>query len=259
MGHRALDYEPHRYAERLLTRSGFHAEVIAELGHTEQVYPMMRLRSQNEAPHRLLVTAATHGNERAGLLAIPAILDDIEADPSLLDGVQLYVITPVNPVGAAMDSRYNAAGFDINRDFVRFETREAQIVRDAMLELRPHLVLSLYEGPQEGSLSICNDEVDRDLALALLESMAAAGVELAEKNYFRQPLSPPGYDPASPATNVVHALWGSLLGLGASTQLSQRHRIPEIILESPWTHPSPEVRIQAHRQLVLAALRQLRP
>lgn len=259
LGHQLLDYDPERYAERLLTRPGVQGEVVARFGHEGRRYPTVRVRTPNvDAPRRLLVCAGIHGNERAGILAIPTILDDVAADPSLIDGVHLDILTPVNPVGAAMNSRYNAAGFDLNRDFIRFETREARIVRDVMLETRPSLVLSLHEGPQEGSFLICNDEVDRELALALVDAMAGAGVHMAEKNYFRQPLSPAGYDPATPATNVVHHLWGSVLGLAASTQLSQRHRIPEIVLESPWTHPDPRVRIQAHRHLVLAALRELR-
>ena len=50
------------------------------------------------------------------------------------------IVTPVNPIGAMEGSRFNGQGFDINRDFRRFDPRQARVV---LLEGGPR-VLGAY-------------------------------------------------------------------------------------------------------------------
>ena len=104
--------------------------------------------------------------------------------------VQLVVIAPVNPVGAAELSRYNAQGYDINRDFVRFETQEARAVRRAFEQDRPDFLVALHEGPQDDTFMFTNRRVDPQLAGRLLDAMARGGTELGDKDYFGRTLNP---------------------------------------------------------------------
>ena len=88
--------------------SGFVARDRAEVGvlagrelHGEEIVKAGRYLIAKT----LLVLAGVHGNEHAGLLAVPRLLEKWTED-----AVRLVVITPVNPVGAAELSRYNADG-----------------------------------------------------------------------------------------------------------------------------------------------------
>ena len=99
----------------------FHGDVFevreeARLDYEGRGHPMISLRSRVDATRTLFVMAGIHGNERAGLLAVPRILERF--DPAR--GVRLVVLAPTNPVGAAALSRFNADGYDVNRDFARF-------------------------------------------------------------------------------------------------------------------------------------------
>ena len=65
-----------------------------------------------DAPRRVLVVGCIHGNERAGI-AIADLLIRIPP-PRELD---LWVVPVLNPDGAAADTRGNADGVDLNRNF----------------------------------------------------------------------------------------------------------------------------------------------
>jgi murein peptide amidase A len=60
----------------------------------------------------LLVVGVIHGNEQFGLGVISRL-----NHMSVPAGVALWVIPEMNPDGVAADSRYNAHGVDLNRNF----------------------------------------------------------------------------------------------------------------------------------------------
>jgi murein peptide amidase A len=67
------------------------------------------------SPHarrRVLVVGCLHGNECAGL----AITSALRHEP-VPPGVQLWVVPEMNPDGTAADTRQNADGVDLNRNF----------------------------------------------------------------------------------------------------------------------------------------------
>ena len=66
----------------------------------------------NHAKRRILVVGCMHGSECAGL-AITAALRRTR----LPVGVQLWLVPEMNPDGTAADSRQNAHGVDLNRNF----------------------------------------------------------------------------------------------------------------------------------------------
>lgn len=67
-----------------------------------------------DAPVRVLVVGAIHGNETAGV----AVIDRLRASPPRLPaGVAVWLIDDLNPDGAAAGTRQNARGVDLNRNF----------------------------------------------------------------------------------------------------------------------------------------------
>jgi protein MpaA len=66
----------------------------------------------DRAPRRILVVGCIHGNECAGL----AITSALRRAP-VPAGVQLWLVPEMNPDGTAADTRQNADGVDLNRNF----------------------------------------------------------------------------------------------------------------------------------------------
>jgi hypothetical protein len=248
----SIAFEIDRYLERIRAFEGERFEVVEQtrIGSL----PILSVRSRGVATKTLLVLAGIHGDERAGLLAVPSILERWSAGD-----VRLVVITPVNPVGAARQTRANGNGQDINRDFVRFATAEARVVRDAFESLRPDFVISLHEGPQRGTFMFANECVDLALAASLCDALEAGGTVLATRDYFGMPLRPPGLSPASATTRAVWRLWARAFRSKASIVYSQDRAIPELVLESSWWNPDEEARVRPHVNLVLAVAQALGP
>lgn len=250
-----LGFELPRYVETIRGYDDrFDVTTIAEVQYLDEPYPILEARSRTSTPRRrLLVLAGVHGNEHAGLLAVPPILDRFDA----ASDVALSIVTPVNPVGAAHLSRYNGEGYDINRDFVRFFTPEARAVREVIERFEPDFIVSLHEGPQDATFMFANRRVDRALALRLLERIEARGSTLAERDYFGRRLVPPGYSPIGAIAFSLHWLWARTLSMMATGMYADERGIPEITLESGWRLPDREARVRAHVELIGALLDEL--
>lgn len=248
----AFDLDRYVDAVRAFDGERFEVRTEASVSYRGRAHPILSVRSRRAASKTLLVLAGVHGNEHAGLLAIPRVLERWSAD-----GVRLVVITPVNPVGAAELSRYDAEGYDVNRDFIRFETPEARLVRDVYARERPDFVISLHEGPQDATFMFTNRFVDDALARTLLDALAAGGTALAERDYFGLRLRPPGLSAGTPAVALLSWIWAGTLGMKTTLSFSEDRGIPEITLESSWRLPDEDARVRAHVDLVAAVARAL--
>jgi hypothetical protein len=163
----------------------------------------------------------------------------------------------VNPVGAAELSRFNADGYDVNRDFIQFRTEEARVVRSAFDEFRPDFVVSLHEGPQEAAFIFANACVDVAMAKRLLQALQAGGTTLATKDYFGLPLRPPGLSASSPFQRTVLRLWEATFKMQAVNAFAAARDIPEVTLETGWRSADRKGRVRAHVDLVLAVRQEL--
>jgi hypothetical protein len=211
--------------------------------------PILSVSSRTPDPtKRLLIVSGIHGNEQAGILCIPEILERWDRDSS----VAVRILTPANAIGAAELSRFNADGYDINRDFLRFRTEEAQLVRRTFDEFRPDFVLSLHEGPQDAAFIFANPHVDGALARRLLVALEAGGTTLAEKDYFGLKLKPPGLSASTPVQRGILRLWEATLKMRAVNAHAASLGLPEITLESGWRSPDRAARVRAHVDLTLA-------
>jgi len=70
------------------------------------------VRGPTDAPRKILLVGCIHGNECAGV----AIISALERAP-VVKGVQLWLVPEMNPDGTAADTRQNADGVDLNRNF----------------------------------------------------------------------------------------------------------------------------------------------
>ena len=64
------------------------------------------------APRKILLVGCIHGNECAGVAILSAL-----ARLPLPNGIQLWLVPEMNPDGTAADTRHNADGVDLNRNF----------------------------------------------------------------------------------------------------------------------------------------------
>jgi hypothetical protein len=250
MGVVPLGYEPDAFEASI--RAFADRYDVAELGRVSYrgtSRPILSVSTRQAAPAtRLLLLSGVHGNEQAGILCVPEILERYDRDGD----VALRVLTPVNPIGAAELSRFNADGYDINRDFIRFRTDEARLVRDAVADFRPDFVLSLHEGPQDAAFMFANQHVDGGLARRMLAALEAGGTTLAERDYFGLRLKPTGLSESSPVQRGVLRLWEATLKMQAVNAYVATLGIPEITLESSWRSTDRAARVRAHVDLTLA-------
>ncbi|HET7513804.1 MAG TPA: M14 family zinc carboxypeptidase [Gaiella sp.] len=86
---------------------------VESLGHSVRGRPITVLeRGDPDAPVRALVVGSIHGNEPAGI----GIVEQLES-MSLPSERDLWTIEAANPDGVAADTRTNAHGVDLNRNF----------------------------------------------------------------------------------------------------------------------------------------------
>ena len=245
-----LGYEPDAF-EHAVRAFGDRYDVVEEgrVAYRDTTRPILSVSSRTTDPaKRLLIVSGVHGNEQAGIVCIPEILERFDRDGP----VALRVLTPVNAVGAAELSRFNADGYDINRDFIQFRTEEARIVRRTFDEFRPDFVLSLHEGPQDAAFLFTNPHVDGALARRLLAALEAGGTTLATKDYFGLTLRPPGLSASSPVQRGILRLWEATLKMQAVNAFAATRGVPEVTLESSWRSTDRTARVRAHVDLALA-------
>ena len=120
--------------------------------------PVARVASTGtEPPLRVLVLAAQHGTERAGLEVALRLVRDVTVGrlEGLRSGLELRVVPMANPDGVAERRRLSAAGIDLYRDHIRLEASETRAIWAEYAAWRPHGVLDLHElGPSEYPLQI---------------------------------------------------------------------------------------------------------
>ncbi|MDQ2649706.1 MAG: DUF2817 domain-containing protein [Actinomycetota bacterium] len=244
-----LGYEPEAFEASVRAFAGrYDVGELARVAYRGTTRPILSVSSRSPAAtKRLLVLSGVHGNEQAGIMCVPEILERYPDDGP----VALRLITPVNAIGAAELSRFNADGYDINRDFVRFRTDEARAVRQVFEEFRPDFVLSLHEGPQDAAFMFANRHVGDALSRRLLGILEAGGTTLATKDYFGLKLTPPGLSASTPVQRAVLRLWSSTLGMMAVNEWASRLGIPEVTLESSWRSTDHAARVRAHVDLTL--------
>ncbi|MGF1648643.1 MAG: M14 family zinc carboxypeptidase [Kineosporiaceae bacterium] len=97
----------------------------------------------------LLVNNNIHGNEWEGTDSTFQILEELafSDDPAvgdLLDSTVLAFVVSMNPDGRVAGTRANAAGFDMNRDFITQSQPENVMLRDQLIRYEPLTMLDMH-------------------------------------------------------------------------------------------------------------------
>ena len=86
---------------------------VVTIGHSVRRRPIRaQVIGPNSAPRKILLVGCIHGNECAGIRILNAI-----SRKRVPPGVQLWLVRQMNPDGTAFDTRQNADGVDLNRNF----------------------------------------------------------------------------------------------------------------------------------------------
>ena len=73
-----------------------------------------------EGPDVTFVLAAIHGNEKAGISLVRRLDKYLQQRPEIIERRKVVLLPIANPDGVARNSRYNARGIDLNRNFPAF-------------------------------------------------------------------------------------------------------------------------------------------
>ncbi|RIK16193.1 MAG: peptidase M28 [Acidobacteria bacterium] len=97
----------------------------------------------------VLIDANIHGNEFEGTDAALRLVEDwaTSTDPQVeraLATTRVHLVISANPDGRAAGTRRNAAGFDLNRDLLTATQPESRALRDALVRIRPVMMLDLH-------------------------------------------------------------------------------------------------------------------
>jgi protein MpaA len=130
------------------------AERPVLLGRSWQGRPIRAFEVGNPSGTRVLVVGCIHGNETAGI----AVADALEHQaPRDLD---LWIVPDLNPDGVAANTRQNAHGVDLNRNFPfrwrpmsgvyasgprPLSERETRIIHRLILRLRPRVTIWFHQ------------------------------------------------------------------------------------------------------------------
>lgn len=114
----------------------------------------LRITRLGRGPRRVLWVGGIHGNEREGRIATEELPRALLEVPGALETVTLTILEDSNPDGTARNTRGNARGVDLNRNYPAanfqpsrlfglrpLDQPEAKALHDLILEERPHLVI----------------------------------------------------------------------------------------------------------------------
>ncbi|MEQ8807596.1 MAG: M14 family metallopeptidase [Imperialibacter sp.] len=132
----------------LRDKKGFSVTKAGESIEGRSIY----LVKAGTGPVKVLLWSQMHGDETTAtrvLLDLFNFLSDkstfAKEKEALLKGVTLYFIPMLNPDGAEQFQRRNALGIDINRDAVRLQSPEAQLLKHVRDSLNPDFGFNLHD------------------------------------------------------------------------------------------------------------------
>ena len=104
------------------------------------------------------IMATIHGNEAAGTPLVRRLAWYLRERPAMLNRRKVVLMAVANPDGMVYNSRYNAKGVDLNRNFVaanRVNSKEtgltalsepeARVIRQLILEYTPDRIVSIHQ------------------------------------------------------------------------------------------------------------------
>ena len=98
---------------RALAKPSYRAKIV---GRSVENRPIMT-RVYGDGPDVVLLLAGIHGNEAAGVPILERLGKELMDNPQYLQGRTVVLLPQVNPDGVKANTRGNANGVDLNRNF----------------------------------------------------------------------------------------------------------------------------------------------
>jgi protein MpaA len=111
-----------------------------------------------QGPDVTLILAAIHGNEPAGTPLVRRLAEHLRQSPHLLAGRTVVLLPAANPDGLAYNSRSNANGVDLNRNFstanrannaefgrTALSEPEARAIQQLIRQYSPDRIVSIHQ------------------------------------------------------------------------------------------------------------------
>jgi Zinc carboxypeptidase len=132
--------------------------------------------STGTGPFRVMLWSQMHGDEPTATAALFDVFDYLQrhqADPvvqRILTSLTLYIVPMLNPDGAERFQRRNAQGIDVNRDALRLQSAEGQILKTLRERFKPRVGFNLHnqnwttsvgEPPKPASISLLSVAYDK--------------------------------------------------------------------------------------------------
>ena len=104
------------------------------------------------------IMGAIHGDEPASAVVVKVLLEHLKSNPQLLKGRRVILIPVANPDGLAANTRFNARGIDLNRNFeavnrinkpeygaAGLDEPESVAIKELLLKHKPDRIISLHQ------------------------------------------------------------------------------------------------------------------
>jgi len=111
-----------------------------------------------DADDTVLIMATIHGNEPAGTPLLNRLAEHLQNNPHLLAGRRVVLMPVANPDGLAANTRENARGIDLNRNFEAanridnstngfrpLSEPESRALKSVIEEYRPSRIVSIHQ------------------------------------------------------------------------------------------------------------------
>jgi len=182
---------------------------LTTLGKSIRGRSLWAVRLGNPVPNgsrRILVLCRQHGDEPASTEAALRLIKSVaeKRDPALqtaLSHVTLYLVPMVNPDGAGANTRLNANGADLNRDWGAFSQPETRAVVHAARLIRPNLIIDAHNWDGKDTYNADCLEAPRasnSPALRVTQAIQSANIARLANNGFA--VAPTRYGADSPNT-----------------------------------------------------------
>ncbi|KQC00633.1 M14 family zinc carboxypeptidase [Pedobacter sp. Hv1] len=121
---------------------------VVHLGNSVQQHSINLVKWGN-GKTKIMLWSQMHGDEATGTMALFDLFNFLQGDNEhvklLTENCQLFFIPMVNPDGAAAFTRRNAQQIDINRDFLKESSSEAQILKQCRADIKPDFGFNLHD------------------------------------------------------------------------------------------------------------------
>ena len=174
----------------------------------------------------VFINASIHGDEAPGVDAAIRLIETLAYEDSaevraILDSVILLVNVVANPDGRVQNTRANANGFDLNRDFITQSQPETQAMVKVITEWNPMVLLDLHGFVNPMLIEPCtplhnpNYEYDLYIEWAYEEALAMEAELLEQTGFsaqipFRDDAS--GWDDWAPTYTPMYAMYHGAYG-----------------------------------------------